>query len=149
MAIDSLSSFPFRFDQPHSLAVNGYFQLTPKIWAYANWQFASGIPQTLFLDDTGFYDPISASSIDPIEQLSSVNGFRLPNFHRLDAGFLGTFKKGNLTHELNIGVQNAYNRRNVWYEIQLDESLLEPGDDPTIQRSGLPILPVVRYQIEF
>ena len=147
--IDSISSFPFRYDQPHSLALNGYLKLTPKIWAYANWQFTSGIPQTLFLDETGNYNPTSANSEDPIEPLSTVNGHRLPNFHRLDAGFLATFKKGNLIHELNVGVQNAYNRRNVWYEVQLEQSLLEPGEDPTKQRTGLPILPVVRYQIEF
>jgi len=140
--------YPFRFDQRHGFAANAYIKITPKIWAYANWQFNSGLPQTLFLDDTGYYDPIAASSIDPVETIGSVNQFMLPDFHRLDVGFLATFKKKKLTHELNLGVQNVYNRRNVWYAVQLSNDLLFEGEDPINEKTGLPLLPVLRYRVE-
>ncbi len=141
--------YPFRFDQRNAIAINAYVKITPKIWAYANWQFNSGIPQTLFLDTLGFYNPITVDGEDLDSIVSRTNAHLIPNFHRLDVGILATFKKKNFTHELNIGVQNVYRRRNVWYEVQLPDYFLEEDENPIESRTGLPLLPVVRYRVEF
>ena len=139
--------FPFRFDLRHAVAANFYQKINDKIWGYLNWQFSSGLPQTLYLDEIGIYNPIDPFTFRPTDQISDINGFRLKPYHRLDAGFLATFKKNKFTHELNLGVQNAYNRKNAWYTVRTYD---EFGEEQVLEdKFTLPLLPVLRYKILF
>ena len=141
------ASFPYEFDQRHHFAIHYYQKITNKISAYANWQFASGLRQTLFKTDVPF-SPINTFYPPPDDQLSTINEYQLPDYHRLDAGLLFQFGKERFQHEIAFGVQNAYNRFNVFFAYELEDEFF-PEDNGTYERASLPILPTLRYKTTF
>ena len=90
----------------------------------ATWIFATGRPYT---EPTGGY---SITLLDGTEQdyvsVSSKNGMRLPNYHRLDAAITYSWEGENGTkNSLGLSLFNIYNRSNVWYrEFQIEENEL-------------------------
>jgi len=140
-------AFPFQFDQRNSLALNLMQKLSKNCWAYANWQITNGIQQTLYRTNAP-YTPLENFSTPPEDQLSELNEYALPLYHRLDLGLMCTFKQNNWEHEIVLGVQNVYNRRNVYYRYFFEDDFF-PEDSGLVDRHSLPILPTLRYQLSF
>lgn len=147
-SVDDGEEFPFRFDQTHSLSANVYQKIHPNIWLYLNWQYATGLPQTLFVDSTGYFNPLDAFSVSPSTAITTTNGHQLPNYHRLDLGFQASFRRKQFTHELNLGIQNAYRRRNIYYEYFYEDEFF-PEDSESVKSASLPIVPILRYRVLF
>ena len=88
-----------------------------------------------------------------VTDYESKNRFRLPLYHRLDAGAKLTFQTKGLWHDVNIGVFNAYNRKNpLYYDLRTDfvtagEQLKETKK--IVEVWLLPVLPSVSYAIRF
>ncbi len=138
------------FDRRHNLNLIGTY-LFGKDNCYEismRWNLGSGLP---FTQTQGFYNGQSVSqgiSLDYITnnsqylsvQYASLNGGRLPYYHRLDVNVKRTIKFKNKTGlELNAGITNAYNRANVFY---IDRITGERIDQ-------LPLLPTIGVDFTF
>jgi hypothetical protein len=97
------------YDKPHNLSVVAAYRCSPK-WSFAaNWVYASGTPVTY---------PVGRFQVgtDYIPLYSERNGYRYPDYHRLDlSATVQLSRPGSfLRHELNLSLYNAYGRKNTW-----------------------------------
>ncbi len=120
-----LKKYPTNYDRRHNLN----FLLSKKFgkknsWEFSSrWNLGSGFP---FTETQGFFEEYSFSgSIDNDFTTDNgdlgiiyapLNSGRLLSYHRLDMSFKKTIKMKNRTKmELNAGLINTYNRRNIFY----------------------------------
>jgi len=143
--------YPLRYDRRHD--IKAAFTYAPKDWLTlsCSWMMNSGLAfnlptQQFTVDYPGLPDP------DPILIFGDKNEFRMPWYHRLDAGVTLKFgQKKALQHILYLGVYNLYNRRNPLY-IQLREQLAVSAGELRIRREFrqaflFPVLPSLSYTI--
>ncbi len=138
--------FPFSFDRPHKIILNLTRRLIKKLRLNAHWELTSGRPITLLEADTSF-DPLDNFPTSNLEQLSDLNGFRLPAYHRLDLGLEWRWQKKH-RRSLRLGVYNIYNRANAYYAYDFTDSFTGADTEEREVRS-LPILPSVSYSVYF
>ena len=109
------------YDKPHNLVVVAAYDISPRLNIGTNWVFTSGSPITL---PTGKWEYGNVI----IPSYSERNGYRLPNYHRLDmSATIRLNKKGNsrFHNELNVSCYNAYNRKNpftIFFEPDKDNA---------------------------
>ncbi len=144
-ALNSGRPFPLRYDRTHDFKITLRQRLFKWLEADLVWGFATGNPITL----TGVkfrHESVEGEVQREVFFYTEVNGYRLPNYHRLDVALNGSFKTGKLKHELQLGAYNAYNRSNPFF-LYVDAGSNIKGK--AIQFTLLPLLPVFRYQISF
>ncbi len=138
------------FDRRHNVNIIGtYLFGDENSWEIgARWNLGSGLP---FTQTQGFYDGQGAQngiSLDYLSnnsqyltvQYASLNGGRLPYYHRLDINIKKTIKFKNKTAlELNAGATNLYNRANVFYIDRITGQRIDQ----------LPFLPTVGFDFTF
>ena len=143
--------YPFTFDQRHNLSLDVNAQLTESWSVYFSGKYSGGIHQTLYETSYNFV-PIETLGLDDLRPISARNGDQLPDYHRVDLGAVFKFGK-KLRKELVFGIQNIYNRKNVYYRYNLGDLLLEDGtyfEAEGIQNGyALPILPTLRFSIHY
>lgn len=157
--INNGEAFPYKYDLRHDFSASAILEVGKNMELSANWVYTSGINQTFLAIayvSPGFTaSPLDILNIsgDPEVNLifSDRNGFRLPGYHRLDLNFrrYKTRKWGETF--LNIGVYNAYNRRNSYFRlIQPDYELGANSPRYVIRRlTLLPILPSINWGFKF
>ena len=88
----------------------------------ATWVFASGQPYTS-PESQYFLDLLNGDSQSYIH-ISEKNGYRLPDYHRMDisasyhfyaTNSLGNRKKNSWSGETGLSIFNLYNHDNIWY----------------------------------
>ncbi|MEN0050167.1 MAG: TonB-dependent receptor [Bacteroidota bacterium] len=146
--VEEGNTFPFAFNQRHNLSFSSSYQFHKNIAFQLSFSFNDGLQQTLYRND--FYSPLNASSYYFTEQISKTNARKLPAYHRLDVALSMKFNR-KLKQNLVVGVQNVYNRRNIYYQYirgfyDSQGNLL--GNRLTDIRA-LPLLPIVRYSIAY
>jgi TonB-dependent Receptor Plug Domain/PEGA domain len=146
-ALNGGQPFPFRFDRRHELKVNAYWQCLSWLSVSAVWLYTSGTPITLsgsrYINNSQKEDAI----IREVYVIGDINSYRLPAYHRLDLAANFTFvSKSKLRHEVQAGLYNTYDRKNVLY---LQADLSAQGSNKTIAYTLFPILPVIRYAFRF
>lgn len=145
--INEGKKYPFRFTHEHSLNIQLAHQFSDKIRLSLGWEFGSGQPQTLVVTEFPFA-PLDNLSPTPTERRGSVNGHRLPAYHRLDVNVLYAWGNEQFQHRLNFGIYNIYNRRNPYYQYYLEDEIF-PEFSGLQSQNGLPLLPTVGYGIKF
>lgn len=98
-----------KYDRRHDISVTASYQLTKRWTLSAVWVFASGNAITL---------PVSRYFINGyiVDEYSSRNSSRMPDYHRGDISVTYEFKKKKrLEHSLNFSVFNVYNRYNPYF----------------------------------
>ena len=92
------------------------------------------------------YDDKGNLSYSEVEIYSQKNGYRLPDYHRLDIGLNHTkqLKKGIRNWSINIF--NAYNRQNAYYVYYKKK---EDGTIKLFQRSFFPVLLNLNYSYKW
>ncbi len=140
-------SYPFRFNHPHELKASIKYQINPKFSFFAHWQYGSGQAYTLIKTASRFI-PLSNLVSGDEERIGSINGNRLPAYHRLDAGFYYKWQGEKVDQSLNIGVYNLYNRKNPYFQY-FQEDLDFPEESGIQQQNVLPILPSISYRVVF
>ncbi|MEM1214570.1 MAG: hypothetical protein AAGJ82_02710, partial [Bacteroidota bacterium] len=78
------------------------------------------------------------------EQLTDINDFRLPSYHRLDINARWTWTKPRGQHTLRLGIYNAYDRANAYFAYEFEDEL-EPENSGLRYQNGLPLLPMFGY----
>ena len=143
--INSGRPFPFRFDRRHDLKVTLNQRLFRWLDADVVWSFATGNPITLA--GVKFVHRTPGSDLErDVFIYTEVNGYRLPNYHRLDVALHAHFARGRLEHTFQIGAYNAYNRANPFY-LYVNAGSGVKGS--AIQFTLLPVLPVFRYELKW
>jgi hypothetical protein len=143
--LNSGREFPFRFDRLHDLKITARQRIFPWLEASAIWAFATGNPITL----TGVkyrHESVEGETEREVFVYTDVNGYRLPNYHRLDLALNVKYATGRFRHEAQIGAYNAYNRANPFF-LFVDASSGVKGR--AIQYTLLPFLPSLRYALKF
>ncbi len=162
-------AFPFRYDTRHRLNVVLSHQLKENIDISVSWVLATGSPVTLsetvfegedsykniklastLEDYLGVYNPTRGQG--KAIYYSGINNYRLPAYHRLDAGINFKKKKKYGERIWNISVYNVYNRNNpffITYKVH-DEAFHTPerGVGEYKNFSFFGILPSVSYRIK-
>ena len=111
--INNGEPYPDRYDRTLSSSFTGQMKLNPKWTVGMNWMYGSGLAITLaeskFFNPGSFFPEIGIS-------YSDRNGFRLPDYHRLDlsVNYLLQEKKF-FSHSLTLNLYNVYNRTNPFY----------------------------------
>ena len=131
--------FPFTYDYRHVLS------LTSSITIQKGWEIASSFRlmsgQAFTLTDGYFAGNVSFESHN---LYSTINGYRLPPYHRLDVMLAHEWlsEKGNLKH-LRFSIYNVYNRRNASY------AHVDRSSGKLVLTSIFGIIPTISYGINF
>ena len=131
--------FPPKYDRLHDLKTAISYDLGRQWVVSGVFTYATGQAYTepaarynLHLTDVAFGRIETTVLLSP-----SLNGSRLPAYHRLDVGAKksGRFF-GFADYELQLQVINAYMRRNIWF------NLYDPTEDGGIEKTVIPQIPI-------
>lgn len=129
-------------DRRHDINVVAAYRLNPH-WVFnATWVFNSG---QAFTAPSAKYQMVD----NYIYYYAERNGYRAPDYHRLDVSATWTRKicGGRLTREWSFGIYNLYNRYNP-YLIRFKDSQYGKGTKAT-QYSLFGIVPSVSFSLHF
>ena len=77
------------------------------------------------------------------------NGYRFPDYHRLDIGATKVFKaKGKFTSELAFSLYNAYGRENA-YTISFRDNKEDRNKTEAVQTALFKFIPSISYNFKF
>ena len=148
-ALNNGKRFYPRYDRRHDFSAVASYKLSPKITLSANWVYATGnaltVPQGFYFVPGG----LNRNFIERVDYLGSRNSFRAEAYHRLDLAVQFHKKKrwGERTWE--VGLYNAYSRRNPLYYYLRTERTSE-GDRTFLAKKALfPVIPSVTYNFKF
>lgn len=131
-----------RQDRTHDVAIVGSYQLNKKWVLSATWVYYTGDAVTFpagkyrINDQTIFY-------------YTERNGYRMPDYHRLDIGATWTLKaKKNRLSELSFSLFNAYGRENA-YTINFRDNENDPNKTEVVQYALFKFIPSISYNFKF
>src|SRR5665647_1189315 len=105
--INGGKTFLAKQDRPHNIAVVGMYELNAKLTFSATWIYISGNVVTF---------PSGRYYIDGnvVPYYTGRNGYRMPDYHRLDIGLTWVRKKTNrFESDWNFSIYNVYGRANA------------------------------------
>ncbi len=140
--IDQGLPFPAKQDRRHELSVVGIYQLSPRLALSGTWVYNTGnavtFPSGKYLVDNRI-----------ITFYTERNGYRMPDYHRLDLAATWVQKKTKrFESSWSFSVYNVYNRMNA-YSISFRPSETNPDQTEVVKLSLFPVLPSVTYTFKF
>jgi len=129
-------------DRPNNIAVVGMYELNAKLTFSATWIYISGnvvtFPSGRYLVDGNI-----------VPYYTERNGYRMPDYHRLDIGLTWQRKKTKrFESNWNFSVYNVYGRFNA-YAINFQEDPNDPTKMQAVQLSLFRFVPAVSYNFKF
>lgn len=140
--IDNGKTFPAKQDRPNEISVVAVYKLNKQLTVSGTWVFYNGNAVTF---------PSGRYEVDGniVPYYTSRNGYRMPNYHRLDLGLTWECrKKGKFESNWNFSVYNVYARENV-YAINFQQDPLDPTKMQAVQYSLFRFVPSVTYNFKF
>ena len=145
--INNGAPFPFAFNLKHTLSANFLFKIKNNLWTYANWNYRSGLHQTLY-ESNYLYTAIQNHFDDELTQISNTNADVEKPYHRLDLGIKWSHKTETTKQHLTLGIQNIYNQHNNYFSyIIVDDQFPELNGRES--KKALPLIPTINYRIGF
>ncbi|MCF2442739.1 TonB-dependent receptor [Dyadobacter sp. CY345] len=152
-----------RYDRRHDLSVVGIYEISKRITVSATWVYGTGnaltLPRASFTGVTdNFFTRFSSMGNrsatswngNQVTEYGDKNSFRAEPFHRLDLAVQLHKKKKRYERTWEIGLYNAYNRRNPFFYDISEEELANGNTKTTLKRYSLfPVLPSVSYNFKF
>jgi hypothetical protein len=132
------------YDKPHSVNIVANYEISKRLTVSATWVYATGLPVTF---PTG--RAVIGNAIIPI--YSDRNGYRMPDYHRLDISVTlrGKEKAGKKWQgEWNLSVYNAYNRHNAW-SINFTHDSSDPNVTYAEKTYLFAIIPALTYNFKY
>ncbi len=140
--INNGNPFPARHDCTHDVSIVGMYDLTNKLKFSATWVFYTGNAVTF---PSGKYE-IDGKTIG---YYTERNGYRMPDYHRLDIGLAWTVKKTDRFESgWNFSLYNAYARENAYF-IDFRPKEKNPQETEAVQVSLFRAIPSVSYKFKF
>jgi TonB dependent receptor/CarboxypepD_reg-like domain/TonB-dependent Receptor Plug Domain len=131
-----------RQDRTHEVAIVGSYQLNRKWTFSANWVFYTGDAVTF---------PAGKYRVDDqtVFYYTERNGYRMPNYHRLDLGATCVLKqKKRWSSELTFSLYNAYGRENA-YTINFRDNPDDASRTEAVRYALFKFIPSVTYNFKF
>ncbi len=131
-----------RQDRTHDVAIVAMYKLNKKWTLSANWIFYTGDAVTF---------PSGKYRVDDqvVFYYTERNGYRMPNYHRLDLGATLLLKqKKKFSSELAFSLFNAYGRENA-YTITFREAKNDPSRTEAVRVALFKMIPSVSYNFKF
>ncbi|MDP3451823.1 MAG: TonB-dependent receptor [Bacteroidales bacterium] len=151
--------FPFQYDRRHILnLISSYIIKEKRVHnqlAKLNITYTSGGYATIpisryqaadlpylghFIND-GTLTDLTLYHLQSLLIVPGTNGFRMPSYFRIDAGYIFCWKRKQTETELSLGITNVLNRHNA--------SLVYYSNGFWRQLSIIPILPSIGLKIKF
>ena len=134
--------FDARQDRTHDLAIVLSYRPTKRWTVSANWVYYTGNAVT-------FPSGVYVIEGKPIPYYTERNGYRMPDYHRLDLSVtLHSKKKKRFQSDFSLSIYNAYARENA-YSITFQESEDNPGTTEAVQLSLFSIVPSFTWNFKF
>lgn len=136
--INGGKEFSARQDRIHDLAIVAMYRVSKKIALSSSFIYYTGDAVTF---PSGKYEVNGTI----VPYYTERNGYRMPDYHRLDLGMTVYFKeRPKFEHNLNISIYNTYARENA-YTITFEEDTENPGKTKAIQTTLFKIVPAITY----
>ncbi|MEO6134933.1 MAG: TonB-dependent receptor [Ginsengibacter sp.] len=131
-----------RQDRTHEVAIVTTLNLGKKWTLSANWIFYTGdavsFPEGKYTLDGQIYF-----------YYTKRNGYRMPDYHRLDIGATKVFKtRGRYHSEITFSLYNAYGRENA-YAISFRDNKQDPTRTEAVQIALFKYVPSISYNFKF
>ena len=131
-----------RQDRTHEVAIVTTLSLGKKWTLSANWIFYTGdavsFPEGKYTIDNQVY-----------YYYTKRNGYRMPDYHRLDIGATKVFKtRGRYHSEITFSLYNAYGRENA-YAISFRDNKQDPTRSEAVQTALFKYVPSISYNFKF
>ncbi len=141
-AINGGKAFLAKQDRPNNIAIVGMYEITPRLNLSATWVYYTGNAVTF---PSGRY--LVDGNVVPL--YSERNGYRMPDYHRLDVGITWIrTKTAKYEGSWNFSIYNAYARENAYAtNFQVDPN--NPTKMQAVQLSLFKIVPSVTYNFKF
>ena len=140
--INNDSWYASRQDHTHDLSVVGIYKLNKKWTVAADFVFYTGAAVTF---PSGKYEVNGY----PVFLYTSRDGYRMPDYSRLDLSFTQTLKQHKrFTHELVYSLYNAYGRENP-YIINFQQDPNDASKTQAVQYSLFRWVPSISYNFKF
>jgi hypothetical protein len=134
--------FSARQDRIHDLAIVAMYQLSPKVKLSANFVYNTGDAVTF---PSGKYEVDGIT----VPYYTERNGYRMPDYHRLDLGLTWIRKKTEkFESSWNFSLYNAYGRENA-FAINFQDSETNPGTTEAVRLALFKMIPSVSYNFKF
>lgn len=134
--------YPARQDRTHDISIVGIYEISPKLTASATWVYYTGNAVTF---PSGKYE--IAGKV--VNYYTERNGYRMPDYHRLDIGVTWYRKKTEkFESNWNFSVYNAYNRENA-FAITFEKDPDDPSRTRAVQTTLFKIVPSIAYNFKF
>ncbi len=129
-------------DRTHDISIVGIYDITPKLSVSALFVFYTGNAITF---PSGKYELDGQTYFIYTDR----NGYRMPNYHRLDLG-LTWIRKNTEKYESswNFSIYNAYARENA-YSISFRTNEDNPAITEAVQTTLFKIVPAITYNFKF
>ncbi len=140
--INSGDWYAARQDKTHDIALVGIYDLNKK-WSFsASWVYSTGNAATF---PSGKYNLNGTTQFLYTER----NGYRMPDYHRLDIGATWYRKKTEkFESSWNFSCYNAYGNRNP-YTISFRENKADPSKTEAVMTSLFRWVPSLTYNFKF
>ena len=148
--------FPFRYDRRDDLKLVFDWRIKKGLHLSGNWVYSSGSALSLSLESFRLVVPgqpvVPAVNVFVFE---NKNDFRLPGYHRLDLNLVYETppREGWARHRFQIGVYNAYNRRNpIFYDLRTNYVDLNgqlSANRQFVQVFIAPLMPSFSYKVSW
>jgi len=140
--INKGASYPAKQDRIHDIALVGIFHASERWTLASTWVFSTG-------DAVTFPSGIYRVNGTDIPFYTDRNGYRMPDYHRLDFSATNTKKfKGNRERSWNFSIYNVYARKNA-YAINFQPDPNDPSKTQAVRLSLFSIIPAVTYNFKF
>lgn len=129
-------------DRTHDITLVAMYDLTERWSVSALWTFYTGNAVSF---------PSGKYKIDDVLywNYTERNGYRMPNYHRLDLGATYKLKdKPTYSSDLTFSLYNAYGRENA-YSIDFQESESDPNKTEVIQTALFRFIPSISWNFHF
>ncbi len=140
--INDGNPYSARQDRTHDFSVTGIYKLS-KWWTLsANWIYYTGDAVTF---------PSGKYVVDgnTLNLYTERNGYRMPDYHRLDVGATMILKKTKSSEmSLTFSLYNAYNRKNA-YTISFEESETNSLNTNAVRLALFGIVPSITFNFSF
>jgi hypothetical protein len=134
--------YPARQDRTHDVSFVLVYQILPRLNVAATWVYYTGNAVTF---PSGKYEVMG----QVVNYYTERNGYRMPDYHRLDLGI--TFdgkKRKRFESSWNLSIYNVYARENA-FTITFREDPNDPSKTQAVQTSLFRIIPSLTYNFKF
>lgn len=141
-AINNGDFYPAKQDRIHDISVVGMYSLSDRLVLSANWVYYTGNAVTF---PSGRY--VVDGQVVPL--YTERNGYRMPNYHRLDVGLTLEGKEREHYHSSwNFSVYNAYANQNA-YSITFRPNQADLTQTEAVRTALFVAIPSITYNFKF